>query len=347
MPAVNEALDKPLRILLITTEYPSVERPGGAAYLVRHIKALESKGHRVDVLPFVSRANPINYYKAWIEMRRRLKLFDYDLIHAHFGQSALIARLQFSAPVVITYHGSDLIGICDARGHYTIKGKILSTLSRVMSLHADAVIVVARHLGERLPRCDWSLVPLGVDLERFMPIEKQQARRQLGWDEESFIVLFAALRADNPVKRLSLCKAACKLLQNGFRAELKIVQGVSPDEMPLFMCAADALLVTSLHEGSPTVVKEALACNLPVVTTDVGDVCERLEGVHPSFICEPDPAMLASALRELAIAGAPRSNGRSRIQLLAEPLVADRVVEVYRSVLSRRCIAGAQISSPA
>ena len=257
----------------------------------------------------------------------------YHVIHAHFGHAALVARLQFSVPLVITYHGSDLLGICGADGRYTLKGKLASSLNRALSLTAKGVIVVARHLGERLPRQDWHLIPLGVDLERFAVLDKGEARNQLGWAQEPFIVLFAALNTSTPVKRFPLAKAALQLLQTKVHAELKVAEGIPPEMMPIYMNAADALLLTSAHEGSPTVVKEALACDLPVVATDVGDVRERLEGVTLSSVCEADPAALAAALEQIAAAKPRRSNGRKKIEHLSEPFVAERVADVYRSVL--------------
>ena len=326
--------DRPLRILIVTTEFPSPQRPGIAAFLIRHVDALRQKGHHVEVLYFASRANPLNHLRGWLQMRRLLRDSVFDIVHAHFGQSALVARAQRYAPLVVTYHGSDLIGVLGDRGRYTFKGKLGSAVSRLMSRTAAAGIVVAEHLGRRLPRKDWSVIPLGVDLEQFQLVDRRRARDQLGWPQDVFIVLFAAWNASTPVKRLWLARAAFDAFRVSRPAELKIAEGLPPEQIPLHMCAADVLLLTSAHEGSPTVVKEAMACNLPVVTTDVGDVRERLRGVAPSFVCKADPTDLAAALGEIANSGR-RSNGRELIQQLSESIVAEKVVGVYREAIAK------------
>lgn len=323
-----------IRILLLTTEYPTPNRPGAAAFLVRHVEALCTMGVEIDIVHFVSRANPINHFRAWKHMRAQLRSRRYDLVHAHFGHASMIASLQSSVPVVVTYHGSDVIGIVGSNGQYSLKGWFGSLISRLMSLIVDEVIVVAAHLGRRLPRKHYHVIPLGVDLKRFAPMSKEQARDYLGWPCGSHIVLFAALDVTNPVKRFSLAEDAVKVLAEEFPVELRMASGLKPDDIPLYMCAADVLLLTSVHEGSPTVVKEALACNLPVVCTDVGDVRDQLDGVEPSAICAPDPASLAAGLRQVLTSG-KRSNGRDKVAPLAEPLVAGKVVEIYKSILQR------------
>ncbi|WP_460451733.1 glycosyltransferase family 4 protein [Alsobacter sp. SYSU BS001988] len=325
-----------LRVLLVTTEYPSPERPGGAAYLIRHIEALKTLGVDVDVLPFRSRGNPLNHWRAWRRMRRMMREKSYDVVHAHFGHASLIARMQWAKPLVITFHGSDVLGIVNAKGRYAWKGRLSTALSQLMSMTAAEVIVVAQHIGARLPRKDWTVIPLGVDLDAFRPLDRSEARRTLGWDQDVFTVVFAALHAKNPVKRLGLALSAMESLQALGKAELKIVEGSPPDMMPVYLSAADALLLTSAHEGSPTVVKEAMACNLPVVTTDVGDVRERLRDVSPGAIRPAEPQALALALHAIALSG-QRSNGRDVIERqLTEDRVAGRVIGVYEKALRRR-----------
>lgn len=330
----REEIRSNIRILLLTTEYPTPARPGAAAFLVRHIEALCKLEAEVNVIHFVSRANPINHFRAWKQMRAQLRSKNYDLVHAHFGHASMIASLQRSVPVVVTYHGSDVIGIVGNNGRYSLKGWIGSLISHLMSLIVDEVIVVAAHLGRRLPRKRYHVIPLGVDLKRFVPMPKEHARDRLGWPHGSFIVLFAALDLANPVKRFSLAQEAVKQLAGEAAVDLRTASGLKPDDIPLYMCAADVLLLTSVHEGSPTVVKEALACNLPVVCTDVGDVRDQLDGVEPSAICASDPSALAAGLRHV-LTSARRSNGRDKVASLAEPLVAAKVIQVYRNMLQR------------
>ncbi|KLK93513.1 hypothetical protein AA309_08410 [Microvirga vignae] len=324
-----------MRVLLLTTEYPTPDRPGAAAFLVRHVEALSKARVEIDVIHFVSRASPMNHFRAWKHMRAQLRSKTYDIVHAHFGHASMIARLQRLVPVVVTYHGSDVMGIVGSNGQYSLKGRFVSFISRLMSLLVDEVIVVSPHLGQRLPRKRYHVIPLGVDLDRFAVTPREQARDQLGWPQDSFVVLFAALDLANPVKRFSLAQEAVRQLEDTIPVSLKTASGLKPEDIPLYMCAADVLLLTSIHEGSPTVVKEALACNLPIVCTDVGDVRDQLNGVVPGAICSSDPAALAEGLRQVFQSGC-RSNGRGKVASLAEPLVAARVIEVYWGMLKQR-----------
>lgn len=322
-----------MRVLMITTEYPTLEHPGRGIFVKRQVEALRDLGIEIDVLAFSSRANPLNYFKAWLKLRRMMSHHRYHLIHAQFGHSGLVARTQFRLPVVITFRGDDLQGIVGKNGRYTLKGAFFVALSQVLSRITQRVIVVSERLGQKLPRHDYEIIPSGLDLNLFCPMPCVEARRLLHWNLDKRIVLFASLK-DDPVKRYRLAVAAIDLVREslGDQLEFKVANGIAPGQMPLYLNACDVLLLTSRHEGSPNVVKEALACNLPVVAVDVGDVAERLAGVSPSAICEADPPALAEALIEI-LRNRGRSNGREAVMELAEPLLAQRVIEVYHKAL--------------
>src|SRR5262249_9654504 len=131
---------------------------------------------------------------------------------------------------------------------------------------------------------------------RFKPLDRNVTRKQLGWDPKVFHVLFPANSGD-PVKRPKLAQATMDSLQSrGIRGEIHYLRGIPNDQVPVWLNASNVLLVTSLHEGSPTIVKEALACDLPVVSVDVGDVSERIMGIEGCYIALPDPNDLAAKL---------------------------------------------------
>lgn len=326
---------RPIRVLMITSEYPNPERPGGGAFIVRQIKALREAGAEVDVLDFISRANPLNHLRAWIGMRQMMAAQQYDLIHAQFAISAFISRMQFRLPIVVTYHGDETYGIIRPNGTYSWKGRILVLLSQIMAFLVDEVIVVSQAMGKRLLRKDYHIVPSGIDLEKFKPIPRDEARSRLGWPLDRRIALFAVLMIREPRKRYWLAKAAVDLACKSMPVELQVVTGVQPDDIPLYMNASDVLLLTSLHEGSPTVVKEALACNLPIVSVNVGDVEERLNGVSHCAVVDPTPEAIARALLEI-VRSPVRSNGRESVLWLSEPLLAQMVIKVYQMVLGRK-----------
>lgn len=323
-----------MQVLMVTTEFPEPGRPGGGCFILRQVEALRSRGVGVDVLAFRSGGSVTNHFCAWRRLRQMISKTRYDLIHAQFGHAALVARTQWRLPVVVTYRGSDVLGIVGPGGRYTLKGSILILFSKAISMCVEAVIVVAESIGRRLPRRDYVVIPSGVELERFRPIPREKARSILGWSMDELVVLFVALNLDDPVKRYALADATVALVRKKLNKDVqfRVVTGVTPDDIALYMNASDALLLTSSHEGSPNVVKEALACNLPVVSVDVGDVRERLADVQQCFVCDPIPEALASALCDVLTSG-QRANGREKVGELDETLLALRVIEVYRKVL--------------
>jgi len=326
--------DRPLRVLMVTSEYPAPGYLGGGAFVVRQIQALRDAGVEVDVLDFISRANPLNHFRAWQRLRKMMAEKQYDLIHAQFAISLLISRMQFKLPVVATYHGDEAYGIIRPDGTYSNKGHVLVLISQVMSFFVDELIIVSQAMGKRLLRKDYHIVPSGIDLDVFKPMPRDEARARLGWPTDRRIVLFAVLRVDEPRKRYHLAKAAVELAAQTLPVELRLASGIGPDEMPIYMNASDALVLTSLHEGSPTVVKEALACNLPVVTVNIGDVEERLEKVTNSVIVDPTPEAVARGIEQM-VKEPVRSNGRETVQGLSEAVLAQKVIGIYRQAISK------------
>jgi glycosyltransferase involved in cell wall biosynthesis len=146
-------------------------------------------------------------------------------------------------------------------------------------------------------------------------------------------VLFAGGR-NNPIKRHSLARAATSIVENGRHVELLVVENEPPDKMPLYMNAADVLLLTSSREGSPNVVKEALACNLPVVAVDVGDVRERMESVEGCFVTADDqPKTIAAALQKV-LECPKRVAGRDTIRHLDIRSTTRQIIDVYHQAIN-------------
>src|SRR5262245_35012549 len=137
-------------ILLITSEWPTQQRPEWVPFLVQQVQALRRAGVQVDVFPFRGAKNPFNYLQAYYQVRRCLRRKSYDLIHAHFGQSGILAFPK-SVPLVVTFHGSDLEGIVGPKGRYTFSGRVLRFLSKRIASLADEIIVVSESLAKHLP----------------------------------------------------------------------------------------------------------------------------------------------------------------------------------------------------
>jgi len=271
-----------------------------------------------------------------MQVRRRLGADSYDLVHAHFGQTLPVV-LPSPVPVVVTFRGSDLFGVAKRSGRYGLKGSVLGWISRTLARRVNAVIVPSRVLQEKLPDGVGSVViPDAVDTAVFRPASKDEARRRLRLPVERKLVLFGGLRSV-PVKRYGLARAAVDLLGKEPGAELVDVDGVSRAEMASYMAACDVLLVTSLHESGPLVVKEALACQRPVVSVDVGDVREWIGSIPGCVLCaDDDPKTVASALERVLSSEEPFVWRADPIASLDAAELAKRTIDVYKSVLDGR-----------
>jgi len=324
----------PIRVLMITSDWPDRASWGGTAtFIPRQVDFLRAAGVSVDVFKFRGGGKPIRYAAAWLDVQRRLRRERYDLIHAQFGQSGLLA-LPKPLPLVVTFRGDDLEGVLsDTTGQLTPQGRLLPLLSRVVSRRADATIVVSAHLRAFLHRgAQPHVIPSGIDMERFRLIPQAEARRYLGLPSDRRLVLFVGSPTSTR-KRYALAQQAVAIVARSLPAELVLGWAVPHDQVPYFMNACDALVFTSRQEGSPNVVKEALACNLPVVSVVVGDVPERLRGVTGCEVCADDqPETIAAALVR-ALRRGERTTSREVVRELDERKITQRVIGVYRSVL--------------
>jgi len=318
---------------MVTAPLPTASRPGTWAAVARQIESIESLGIEADLVE-VDGARGIKYVQALRRLVARAK--DVDLIHAHYGYCGWISRLQVRRPVVVSFMGSDLLGVAGRSGRISTSSRIVVSIDRQVARLADAVIVKSQQMADILRPVRAHIIPNGVDLDLFEPIDRRAARAHLGWDNRRR-VLFPG----NPVKAnkgFPLAQATAKVAEDALHEAIEIVplSGIAPAEVPFYVSGCDALLMCSHTEGSPNAVKEAMACNLPVVSVAVGDVQELLAGVDHCAVCRRDPDELGAELARV-LTGSPRSNGRETIKARGLDLasVARRVVAVYRDVLRR------------
>jgi glycosyltransferase involved in cell wall biosynthesis len=235
--------------------------------------------------------------------------------------------------------GSDLLGTADADGRVTPWSRPVKAANRLLARLADAVIVKSRELAAVVAPVAAHVIPNGVDIDRFRPLDRDEQRSRLEWNSQDRYVLFGG-NPRNPVKAYPLARAAvdraAAALGDSAATRTVPLVGIAPHLMPAYMSAADALIMTSHWEGSPNVVKEAMACNLPVVSVPVGDAPQLLEDVDASRVCPRDPVALADALADV-LERPRRSDGRRALErrgLALEP-VARAVASVYRQVLTK------------
>lgn len=318
---------RPLRVLAVT---PLPSSKSSMIHVTRQVASLEAAGVTCHAFRVVSRTSPSVILREWRRLRREIRAFQPQIVHAHYGTvTAFLAIVSTNLPVIITYRGSDLN---PNRGRGWLREVVGVLLSQIAALRAARIICVSNQLKDKLwwRRNRVSIIPTGVDMTLFYPCDLQEARRELGWGPTERVVLFNA--GDPLCKRLDLAQAAVQFAESLCgKIRFAVLGGnVPPNLIPLMMSAADCLLLTSDWEGSPNVVKEALACNLPVVSVDVGDVRERLEGVWPSFIVPRDAREIGKAICEV-LRRRQRSNGRESEKDLSSEAVSQRIVSIYRT----------------
>jgi putative colanic acid biosynthesis glycosyltransferase WcaI len=314
---------------------PGDPHGGRMIFAKRQVASLARAGVINETVYLASRGDPRALARDWLRIRRLVRGFRPDLIHAHYGTvTAMLCASVTLTPLVITYRGSDLNP--DSRGMGPrVRGAIARLLSQTAALRAARIVCMSTalrgHLWWRAARV--AVIPDGIDLAIFQPRPRDMVRRELGWPLEEQVVVFN-VGNDPGTKRLDLAQAAfarARATRGDLRLEL-IDGNQPPTRIPLLLSASDCLLVTSDYEGSPNIVKEALACNLPVVSVSVGDVAERLAGVTPSRLVERSEAALADALLQVIALGR-RCNGLPAVQGLSLDRTAERILTVYREVI--------------
>lgn len=291
-----------------------------APFVREQVETLRHQGLICDVF-LVRGKGAMGYLKQFKPLKARIETFNPDVIHAHFGLCGLLANLQRQVPVVTTYHGSDIND-----------KKVLPFSKWAMRLSAWNIFVSRKTVELAKPKENYSLLPCGIDLTELQLTEKSEARKRMHLVESKKYVLFAGA-FDNAVKNAALAKEAVTLLRDD-HVELLELKGYTRDEVTLLMCAVDAFLMTSITEGSPQVIKEALACGCPIVSVDVGDVKERIESVDGCFVAQTRKAQELAGLLERAMAFEGKTNGREKV--IADGLdnrqVAEKLLRIYNEV---------------
>jgi glycosyltransferase involved in cell wall biosynthesis len=308
-----------LHALVVTNMYPSPEHPALGSFVRDQVTALRRiDGLDVELFAFEP-GGPSAYPRAAAELRRRHGATRFDVVHAHFGLTAWPSLRARARARVLTLHGTDL-------AHPRSRKLTLAALPFV-----DLVAAVSQPLLDELPR--WAarrrtaVLPAGVDTTRFGPVARQEARRRLGLHPDRPYLLFAA-DPSRPEKRYD------RALEVASDVELLALRDVDPDQVPFWVNAANAVLVTSEREGFGLAVLEALACDVPVLATDVGIAPEALDGVDGTYCGPFDAIAWRAALAPHLKVADPRIRGRAHAERYSTDRMADRVAAAWRELLA-------------
>lgn len=329
-----------MRVLVVTNAYPSASNVALGTFVKDQVESVRALGIDVEVL-YIDRAGQGSKAYRGLEpvLRSAVDGAKPDLVHVTYGGvlADIVARKLSDLPLVVSFCGNDLLGEGGATLPRRLIGRYSVVCSHRAARRARGIIVKSSVLEAALPgsidRGRVSIIPSGVDLDTFQPADTAVSRAELGWAAERKHVLFTNA-TNRTEKRFGLAQAAVEQARaDGLDIELHVLDGVPHERVPLWLNASDSILLTSTHEGSPNVVKEALACDVAVVSTDVGDVRERIEGIGGCYVADATPADLAGKLR-LALAGG-RVRSRAAVAELSLPRTAERIRDVYAAVLDR------------
>jgi glycosyltransferase involved in cell wall biosynthesis len=322
-----------VRALVVTNMYPSDGQPQRGSFVFDQVQALQRRSD-VEVEVFSFDAGLANYPRAAAQLRRlRRRRGPFDIVHAHFGLTAWPALAARLGPVVVTLHGNDLF---HPRSRLITRAALPLTALPAAVSRAFSELVPGAARARRV-----AILPCGIDLERFRPIDRSEARRRLGLDPGRPCLLFPH-DPRRPLKRFDRAQEAAR------EVRLLTLGRVAPAEVPYWHNAANAVLIPSQEEGFGLAVLEASACNVPALATPVGIHPLALDGIAGSLCAPFDGAAWRAALAPLLDASDPRVDGRARASLFSADRMAARVVAAWRSLLAeRRGAPGGLISSVA
>jgi len=290
-------------------------------FIKSQAESLTKLGHTIDYYP-VKGKGLWGYLSNITKLSKFIKKGDYDIVHSHYSFCGIVSALATKKPVVCSLMGSDVkeSGLWRFIIKYFIMHKWGKTIVKSVDMKTELGIDTVE------------VIPNGVDLELFKPLDKNDCRKELGWDIGKKIILFAA-DPKRPEKNFSLAKKATETL-NIQDVELKVVYPVPHKDIPIYLNATDLLLSTSLWEGSPNIVKEAMACNCPIVSTNVGDVKWLLDGVEGCFITTNDPKDVADKIKK-ALNFRGKTKGREKLISLGldSEHIAKMIIQVYEEVI--------------
>ncbi len=316
--------------------YPTPSRPQFGISVARQAESLRRVGISVQVEIIKGWSNPLDYMLARFRLKKVIRRERPDLIHAHYGYTALSVAF-LGRPFLVTLCGDDVNGESNARGGITFKSRIGILVTKLLTLAAARVIVMSEPMRQRLwpvLHSKTEVLPYGIDNQVFFPRAQEAARARLGINRESLVVAFVN-SGRQPTKRLDIALATRdELARRGLPVQLLVAENVPPEEMPWYYQASDCLLLTSDSEGSPNCVKEALQCGVPVIGVPIGDLPDLVNHPARGRLMPRDPVQLADAVQDIM-----KARGRDRISLLDERLllssIANRLVSIYQEVVAK------------
>lgn len=297
----------------------NVKKFGISPIVINQGESLKKNG--IEVIYYgIKGKGLVNYFKNIKALKHFIKERNIDIIHAHYSLSGFVATFASrNKTLIVSLMGSD-----------SKAGFFFNVLIKFFyAFFWDKTIVKSLNIKTDLSLNNAVIIPNGVDFELFKPMAKEVAIQKVAFSSNKKYVVFIA-DPQRKEKNLSLAEESIAILKQKMDVELFVVfgdNGITNSEIPYYLNAADALILTSLHEGSPNVVKEAMACNCPVVSTDVGDVKNVIATTDGCFVTTFDSEDIASKLFKAITHG--RTQGRKNIEFLDSNVIAKKLLDIY------------------
>lgn len=324
-----------MRILTLTNMYPTGDDPTYGTFVADQVIALrENRGvDACEVLFIDGRSSRLNYLRGAVQLRRALNRKPAaDVVHAHYGLTGAIAVTQRHVPVVVTYHSGDLE-----------LSKWQRAVSRQAYRQAADNICVSRRAMTQLPGPAHHLM-CGVDTNQFAPRDRTGARAALGLAADELALLFPS-SPERPKKAYHrFAEVVAELRRRGHRVHELHLRGLTREQVPELMAAADVMVLTSTQEGAPVAIMEALACGLGVVATPVGDVPAMLGAARNAHVGEFDTSTFAAAAERLAAADPAPRRPDPESRRFATNEITDRLVAILEDASARRQFRSARVA---
>lgn len=303
-----------MRVLIVASGNTKAVSP----FIIEQVESLKKIDIHIEYF-LIKGKGWTGYLKSLSKLKKKIKNKKFNLIHAHYGLSGLLATLQRKIPVIITFHGSDI----NINKNYKWSFIASRLSSKNIFVHKDQPKKLKVMLNEK------DIIPCGINLKIFQPKDKVALRKKLNWDQNKVYILFSS-SFDKPVKNVNL---AYKSTQNIKNSELIELKNYTKIELSNLMNAADLLLVTSFSETGPLIVKEAIACNCPVVSTDVGDVKEIIVKRKNSFVTSYNPKEIEAVIKKVIKLKKPVPKDELTLQEYDLNYAAQRIKVVYQECL--------------
>lgn len=309
-----------------------------APFIKSQGESLQNSGVNIDYYTIKGKGL-INYLKNIGPLRKHVKSQNYDLLHAHYSLCGWVAVLSFSGlPIVLSLMGADAVGTPTGKNRLTIKSKVLSYLTLLVQPFVSLIISKSPNIEKVVYRKDRSvIIPNGVRMDQFNT-QSEVSKKSMGLSEDVRHVLFLGSPHDKN-KNIQLLKSSLRQL-NLNDVELLNVFDVPHNQVVQYLLVSDVVSLCSFSEGSPNVVKEAMACNKPIVATNVGDVAWLLEGLEGCYVSDHSVEDFSRKVEKALIFAKKYQSTTGREQLyklgLDAKSTADRIIELYHSLIDNK-----------